>query len=67
MPSWGLLPPIILTTPRPDIPTSAHCSKHTIFGRVVRGWDALRAIETAKTDKHDHPVEEIKVLSITVR
>jgi cyclophilin family peptidyl-prolyl cis-trans isomerase len=53
----------------PPAPPPAPCarSKHTIFGRVTKGWDALRAIETAKTDKHDHPLEEIKVLSVTVR
>lgn len=29
--------------------------------------DVVRAIETTKTDKHDHPLDEVKILSIDVK
>ena len=51
--------------------TCAPCAwldgKHTIFGRVVRGMDVVRQLETCKTDKHDRPLEETKILSIDVK
>lgn len=41
-------------------------NKHTVFGRVVRGADIVHAIERAKCDKNDRPLENIKMLSITL-
>ena len=38
--------------------------KHTVFGRVTRGSDAVQAIENTKCDKHDKPLEDITMLSI---
>ena len=29
--------------------------KHTVFGRVARGMDAVRALESVKCDKNDRP------------
>ena len=38
--------------------------KHTVFGRVTRGSDVVQAIENAKTDKRDRPLEDITMLSM---
>lgn len=41
--------------------------KHTVFGRVTRGSDVVKAIECAKCDKGDRPLETISMLSITLK
>jgi len=51
--------------------TYAQCQhldgKHTVFGRLVGGGDALRTMELSKTDKKtDRPAEDIKILSTEV-
>jgi cyclophilin family peptidyl-prolyl cis-trans isomerase len=35
--------------------------KHTVFGRVVEGMDAVDAIEATETDASDRPVEPQKI------
>ena len=40
--------------------------KHTVFGRVVKGFDVVNEIEKARVDKHDKPVHVIKILSAEV-
>uniref|UniRef100_A0A8C4TDU3 RING-type E3 ubiquitin-protein ligase PPIL2 n=1 Tax=Erpetoichthys calabaricus TaxID=27687 RepID=A0A8C4TDU3_ERPCA len=41
--------------------------KHTVFGRVVGGFDALTAMENVESDpKTDRPKSEIKILNATV-
>ena len=40
--------------------------KHTVFGRVVAGMDAVKAIETTPTGANDRPVEPMVINSITL-
>ncbi|ETS62738.1 hypothetical protein PaG_02476 [Moesziomyces aphidis] len=46
-------------------PTPFLDGKHTIFGRVAEGLQAVREIGVAET-KDDRPVEEIKIVRATV-
>ncbi|OCK85655.1 hypothetical protein K432DRAFT_377426 [Lepidopterella palustris CBS 459.81] len=48
-------------------PTPHLDRKHTVFARVVGGLDTtLTALENAKTDGMDRPIEDIKLLDIVV-
>lgn len=40
--------------------------KHTIFGRVVRGMEAVKQIEQVKVDAHDKPLIPVKIQSISI-
>ncbi|KDP32077.1 hypothetical protein JCGZ_12538 [Jatropha curcas] len=40
--------------------------KHTVFGGVVGGLTTLSAMEKVPVDDNDHPLEEIKINSVTV-
>lgn len=40
--------------------------EYTVFGEVVEGMKAVLAIEKAKTDKADRPLEDIRILKATV-
>jgi cyclophilin family peptidyl-prolyl cis-trans isomerase len=39
---------------------------YTIFGRVTEGQEVVDAIATSQTDRNDKPVEEIKILKVTI-
>ncbi|RMZ71313.1 Peptidyl-prolyl cis-trans isomerase-like 1 [Pyrenophora seminiperda CCB06] len=43
-------------------PTPWLDGKHTIFGRVKSGMQAVKKLGLVKTDKEDRPVEEIKII-----
>ncbi len=48
-------------------PTSWLNGKHTIFGEVVSGYDVVQKIEKTKTSAGDRPVEDQKIIRITVK
>ncbi|KAF3047984.1 heme binding [Didymella heteroderae] len=43
-------------------PTPWLDGKHTIFGRVKSGMQAVKKLGLVKTDREDRPVEEVKIL-----
>ena len=44
------------------VPTPWLNGKHTIFGRVVSGYDVVQKIENAPTDARDKPSDEQKII-----
>ena len=49
------------------VPTPWLDNKHSVFGRCVRGGDVVTAIENVEVDRNDRPVEEIKILNISLK
>ena len=43
--------------------------KHTVFGKVLSGYNVVQKIETAATDKNrgDHPLTDIVVTKVTIK
>ena len=48
------------------VPTPWLDNKHTVFGRVTKGGDVCHTIEQVKTDRHDKPYKDIKIINIDV-
>ena len=40
--------------------------KHTVFGKLVGGTETLSAMEAVQTDDEDRPVEDIRILRVSV-
>ncbi|MCH5178620.1 MAG: peptidylprolyl isomerase [Prevotellaceae bacterium] len=40
---------------------------YTVFGEVVKGIEVVNAIQQAPTDRNDRPLEDIKILSVSVK
>jgi len=51
----------ITTTPQQHLD-----NKHTVFGRVLKGFEVVRDIENADTDKFDRPKQTVKIISIDI-
>lgn len=49
------------------VPTPWLNGKHTIFGEVTAGYDVVQKIENSPVGAMDKPVEDIKILSVTVK
>ncbi len=49
-----------------SVPCPSLDNKHTIFGTVYKGKEIVLDIERVRTDKSDKPLEDIKIMSITI-
>ncbi len=48
-------------------PTSWLNNKHTIFGKVTKGYDIVQKIESTPTGAQDRPLEPQKIVKITLK
>ena len=40
--------------------------KHTVFGKVIEGMDVALAIQEVETASDDKPLNEVKILSVSI-
>ena len=40
--------------------------KHTVFGKVIEGMDVALAIQGVETASDDRPVEDVKIVSVSI-
>ena len=51
----------------PEDSTPSHLDGvHTVFGKVVNGIDHVTAISEVATDGNDRPLEEVRLIRVTV-
>jgi cyclophilin family peptidyl-prolyl cis-trans isomerase len=41
-------------------------SKHPVFGKITKGMDSVKKIESSRTDGNDRPTTPIKMIKVTV-
>ena len=40
---------------------------YTVFGQVTKGLDVVNAIQQVDTDRNDRPIEDVKILNVTIK
>lgn len=49
------------------VPTPWLDDRHAVFGKVVAGMDVVEAIGAVKTGRNDRPVEEVRIVDVTIQ
>ena len=51
-----------------SVPNTRHLHmRHTVFGKVIKGMDVVKAIENSKTDQMDKPLEKQYIIKAYVK
>jgi cyclophilin family peptidyl-prolyl cis-trans isomerase len=49
------------------VPTPWLDDRHAVFGKVVAGMDVVETIGAVKTGRNDRPVEDVRIVDITIQ